>query len=54
LRGLPGGDAFRATMNEIESCDAQARAVADWFDRLAEHMPSMPLAATTDRAPALH
>ena len=28
LKGLPGGEAFRAEMNTIESCDAQARAVA--------------------------
>ena len=36
LRGLPGGEAFRAEMNAIESCDAQARAVGAWFDRLAD------------------
>ncbi|HZW75789.1 MAG TPA: tRNA-dihydrouridine synthase, partial [Caldimonas sp.] len=36
LRGLPGGDEFRAEMNAIESCDAQARAVAAWFERLAD------------------
>jgi hypothetical protein len=31
-------------MNAIESCDAQARAVAAWFDCLADTMPRMPLA----------
>src|SRR6186713_1875117 len=44
LKGLPGGEAFRSEMNAIESCDAQARAVAAWFDRLADSMPRMPLA----------
>ena len=44
LKGLPGGEAFRAEMNAIESCDAQARAVAAWFDCLADTMPRMPLA----------
>jgi len=44
LKALPGGEAVRAEMNAIESCDAQARAVAAWFDRLADSMPRMPLA----------
>jgi hypothetical protein len=39
-------------MNEIESCDKQARAVGAWFDRLAEHTPSMPGGATGGDAPA--
>jgi tRNA-dihydrouridine synthase B len=42
LRGLPGGEDFRAEMNAIETCEAQARAVAAWFDRLADHLPHMP------------
>ena len=42
LRGLPGGEAFRAGMNAIESCDEQCRAVASWFDRLADTLPRMP------------
>ena len=49
LKGLPGGEAFRAEMNAIESCDAQARAVAAWFDRLADAMPRMPLADASSR-----
>jgi tRNA-dihydrouridine synthase B len=52
LRGLPGGEDFRAAMNEIESCDGQARAVGAWFDRLAEHTPTMPSGATDGDAPA--
>ena len=45
LRGLPGGDAFRAEMNTIDSCEAQIKAVADWFDALADSAPLMPAAA---------
>jgi hypothetical protein len=43
-------------MNTIESCDAQARAVAAWFDRLADAMPRMPLAdeSSGDVAHPLH
>ncbi|OZI31300.1 tRNA dihydrouridine synthase DusB [Bordetella genomosp. 10] len=33
--GLPGADAFRAHMNQIDGTGAQASAVADWFDRFA-------------------
>ena len=55
LRGLPGGEEFRAEMNAIESCDAQARAVAAWFDRLADAMPLMPVCDAHERAaPTLH
>jgi len=53
LKGLPGGEAFRAEMNTIESCDAQARAVADWFDRLADTMSRMPIAAASCGTAAL-
>ena len=52
LRGLPGGDAFRAEMNAIDSCDAQLIAVGAWFDALADQGPLMP-AARAD-ASALH
>jgi len=44
LRGLPGGEAFRAEMNAIDSCEAQIEAVAAWFDALAESAPTMPTA----------
>jgi len=55
LRGLPGGDAFRAEMNAIDSCDAQARAVAAWFDRLADAMPQLPAGdANADAVAAIH
>ena len=35
--GLVDATAFRYTMNRIEDCDAQLAAVADYFDRVAEH-----------------
>ena len=53
LRGLPGGEAFRSDMNAIESCDEQARAVGDWFDRLADTEPLLPVATETASA-AVH
>jgi tRNA-dihydrouridine synthase B len=34
VRSLAGGEAFRQRMNNIEDCDAQLRAVADFFDEL--------------------
>ena len=42
LRGLPGGEAFRALMNGIESCEVQVAAVGEWFDALAERHPLLP------------
>jgi tRNA-dihydrouridine synthase B len=55
LRGLPGGEPFRAAMNAIESCAEQARAVGEWFDRLAERMPVMPACgADAERVAAIH
>ncbi|MEO8081169.1 MAG: tRNA dihydrouridine synthase DusB [Caldimonas sp.] len=53
LRGLPGGDEFRARMNAIESCAEQARAVSDWFGRLADQGASMPPAGSCGGA-AVH
>ncbi len=50
VRCLPGGESFRAQMNLLDSCDAQFRAVADWFDRLADEHLLLPagLAANDD------
>ncbi|HJW10378.1 MAG TPA: tRNA dihydrouridine synthase DusB [Albitalea sp.] len=50
VRALPGGEAFRAEMNRLESCDAQVRAVADWFDQLADvhRLLPAPIAAAND------
>ncbi|MEF7616456.1 tRNA dihydrouridine synthase DusB [Aquincola sp. MAHUQ-54] len=42
VHALPGGAAFRARMNLIDDCEQQVRAVADWFDRLAEQHERLP------------
>ena len=42
VRALPGGEAFRAEMNLIESCELQLRAVGDWFDGLADRHFRLP------------
>lgn len=39
---LPGGQRFRSEMNAIEDCEAQWRAVADFFDVLATQMDRIP------------
>ena len=36
VRALPGGEAFRAVMNTLDSTAAQLRAVASFFDELAD------------------
>ncbi len=42
VRDLPGGERFRSEMNAIEDCEAQWRAVADFFDVLAAQMDRIP------------
>ena len=44
VKALPGGEAFRAVMNTLESADAQLRAVASFFDELAVQHPQLPAA----------
>lgn len=44
VRGLPGGEAFRAEMNGLDDCQAQLAAVVRYFDRLAEHHERLPAA----------
>ena len=44
VRTLPGGAAFLTRLNPLETCEEQLRAVADWFDRLAELHTRLPLA----------
>jgi tRNA-dihydrouridine synthase B len=46
VRALPGGEAFRAEMNLLESCDAQVRAVSDWFDALATTHRLLPVTSS--------
>ncbi len=51
VRALPGGEAFRARMNLLETCDAQVTAVGDWFDQLADThtlLPATSMAAHED------
>jgi tRNA-dihydrouridine synthase B len=48
LRGLPGGEAFRQRMNALDDAQHQARAVADYFDGLAQHHPLLPVMAAAN------
>ncbi len=48
VRDMPGGLAFRAEMNALESSAEQMRALAAWCDALARHYPSWP-APDSDR-----
>ncbi len=45
VKSLPGGEDFRGRMNLIEDCDAQLKAVADFFDALGARMDRMPVDA---------
>jgi tRNA-dihydrouridine synthase B len=45
VRALPGGEPFRARMNELDDAQAQLRAVADFFDELGTRMDRLPVAA---------
>ncbi|MEO8124270.1 MAG: tRNA-dihydrouridine synthase, partial [Burkholderiales bacterium] len=42
VRGLPGGETFRAHMNTLEDCERQLRAVSDWFDALGARHHRLP------------
>jgi tRNA-dihydrouridine synthase B len=44
VRALPGGETFRAVMNTLGDAAAQLRAVATFFDELAESHPRLPAA----------
>ena len=48
VRALPGGEAFRAAMNTLQDSDAQVRAVATFFEALAEVHPCLPQPAAND------
>ena len=45
VRAVPDGEAFRARMNLINESAEQLRAVADWFDALAEVHRWLPVAS---------
>ena len=42
VRALPDGLAFRDTMNRLETCEDQTRALNDWFDALADKHLLLP------------
>jgi tRNA-dihydrouridine synthase B len=42
VRALPGGLEFRDTMNRLETCETQVRALNDWFDALADKHLLLP------------
>jgi tRNA-dihydrouridine synthase B len=44
VKSLPGGEAFRARMNLLESCELQIAAVADYFNSLESSMDRVPAA----------
>ncbi len=50
VRALPGGEAFRARMNLLQSCEAQVRAVTEWFDALADTHHLLPAPMPTSVA----
>ncbi len=55
VRGLPEGEAFRAEMNRLESCEAQLAAVDDYFNELATRFDRLPdVPACTDEAEGHH
>jgi tRNA-dihydrouridine synthase B len=45
VRALPGGEAFRAHMNTLDSCATQVQAVSDFFDALSVDHDRLPAAA---------
>ena len=49
VRGLPGGEAFRARMNLIDDAAVQWQVVADYFEELADAHERLPLAAAGAR-----
>jgi tRNA-dihydrouridine synthase B len=44
VRALPGGEAFRQAMNQLDEAQAQLRAVAGFFDELADQHRLLPAA----------
>lgn len=49
LRGLPGGDAFKAKLNRIESCEQQSAQLAQWLDELADIHERWPTQSSSAR-----
>ena len=53
VRGLPGGEAFRARMNAVDDAAVQWQVVADYFEELADQHERLPAAPTPQPAGAL-
>ena len=53
VRDLPGGDAFRARMNDIDSAPLQWQLVADYFEELADGHERLPTALADQPTGAL-
>ena len=53
VRDLPGGDAFRARMNDIDSAPLQWQLVADYFEELADGHERLPTAPADQPTGAL-
>lgn len=51
LKGLPGGEAFRAEMNALDSSAAQLQRLAQWFDALALQHERLPLTYSEQELP---
>ena len=48
VRELPGGEAFRQQMNDLDDCDAQVAAVENFMDGLNARMDRIPAAPAND------
>ena len=42
VKTLPGGEAFRTQMNELQDCETQLQAVGDFFTELGSRMDQIP------------
>jgi tRNA-dihydrouridine synthase B len=51
VRALPGGERFRARMNTLETAEAQAAALSDYFDALAVEHERLPRGGTSEDLP---
>ncbi|MCW7537349.1 tRNA dihydrouridine synthase DusB [Aquabacterium sp. A7-Y] len=54
VRSLPGGEAFRAHMNTLETCEQQLSAVSDFFHSLAASRERLPSAGPASNDAAEH
>ena len=50
VRALPGGEAFRSAMNQLQDCEEQLAAVNNYFDGIGEQMDRIPAAVEAGRS----